>query len=213
MEAFFFAFLAIDGKKMFLFGSGWHDADQICFFKVGGAQRLHMQTWTIIWTEGADIAWKYWRCQAENSEQAEDKFEAAHPEGDLLWVNEGGAIAMSLDDEAGETALGTDLGLMEDSNNDSPKEDALPVIHQISDDQPQSDAKQKLVERLTGDPQRPLLHFHVEPGTGQPTEEELCNEILRALDQAIAAAEARETAETFVEDSQPVDVRTLFGIT
>jgi len=213
MKAFSFAFLAIDGKIMISFRFGWHSANRVCFFKVGGAQRLHMQTWTIIWTEGADIAWKYWRCQAGNSEQAEEKFEAAHPEGDLLWVNEGGSIAMSLDDEAGETAHGTDLGLMEDSNNDSPKEDALPVIHQISDDQPQSDAKQKLVERLTGDPQRPLLHFHVEPGTGQPTEEELCNEILRALDQAIAAAEARETAETFVEDSQLVDVRTLFGIT
>lgn len=118
---------------------------------------------------------------------------------------------MSLADEASETARGADLGLMEDANNDSPKEDALPVIHQIQDDQSQSDAKQKLVERLTGDPQRPLLHFHVEPGKGQPTEEELCDEILRALDQAIAAAEAGNVTETFVEDIRSVDARTLIG--
>jgi hypothetical protein len=170
-----------------------------------------MQTWTIIWTEGADISWKYWRCQAENSEQAEEKFEAAHPEGDLLWVNEGRSIEMSLNDETGEAAHGAGLRLMEDANNNNPKEDALSVNQQIPDDQPQSEAKQKLVECLAGDPQRPLLHFHVEPGTEQPTEEELCNEILRALDQAIVAAEAAETAETFVEGSQPVDVRTLIG--
>ena len=203
----------MDVKIALLFGFGWHDADRVCFYRVGDAQRLDMQTWTIIWTEGADISWKYWRCQAENSEQAEEKFEAAHPEGDLLWVNEGRSIEMNLNDEAGEAAHGTDLKLMEGANNDSPKENALPVILQISDDQPQSDAKQKLLERLTGDPEQPLLHFHVEPGTGRPTEEELCNEILRALDQAIAAAEAGETAETFVEDSQPLDVRKLFGIT
>ena len=51
--------------------------------------RPGLYPFTVIWVDKKNIIWRGFNCWAEDSDQAQEQCENTHPDGDVIWVNQG----------------------------------------------------------------------------------------------------------------------------